>query len=735
VKRCKTVKRFETARLRQRFGSGADAVSAAAGMHHPAPSPALEREDHAHAGRATLRGVTVRPAARRAVTLIELMVALAITMIMMTAVITLFANVAGTVANSRALIEMSERLRSARNRLQQDLIGHTATTIPPLRPEDGEGYLEIIEGPNTDSGSYQATSVQLQTQIGTVADPHNSSVPMPAFSPMLSGVPNPINSNTTSYVYGSTQAGPAGNDLMGDADDVLMLTVRSQTEPFVGYIGGTMYESSTAEVIWYAVPNGRSVVTSTATNSGYPVQLYTLYRRVLLVAPTLVQTAIPVKNQTFTVGTPSSISQFYNQYDLSVHSNPTTGLAVGNTLTDLTARENRYLHAFQVTFASNPPLALNIPIPSPGSGYWFNGALNGLSNWPASAVYQWIGASSPWVGSYQPTLNSTQFPYPLQNPSCMVPYTSGGNTYTLLTSSLINVPAALFNNPVIAGNQRLGEDVILTDVLSFDIRVYDPLVPTVLSNGTTLIPGDPGYSNSTGIPPALGPPALGTASSYGAYVDLGYNLSLNSWTPNGLGTALIPSSYFSGWVNTSSGAGAPLFFNAAGGYYTVAAASGTPPTGPGSSFIGAQNALPQTYDTWNSGYEQNSNPALPISRVSGDEDTNGVADQGSDGLDNDTVIGALPPSPVTYSPNGVVDDPPQFSIVYTPGANGQSVPQANFAMTNGGSPAVPLATAGERETLAPYPYPLRGVQITLRVYEPDTQQIREMTVVQDFLPD
>jgi hypothetical protein len=42
---------------------------------------------------------------------------------------------------------------------------------------------------------------------------------------------------------------------------------------------------------------------------------------------------------------------------------------------------------------------------------------------------------------------------------------------------------------------------------------------------------------------------------------------------------------------------------------------------------------------------------------------------------------------------------------------------------------------GEQETLAPYPLPLRGVQVKLRVYEPDTRQVREMTVVQDFLPD
>ncbi len=95
---------------------------------------------------------------RRGVTLIELLIALAITMIMMTAVITLFANLSGTVTDSRALIEISERLRATRNRLQLDLAGHTATTLPPLRPEDGEGYLEIIEGPNSDAGSYIAST-------------------------------------------------------------------------------------------------------------------------------------------------------------------------------------------------------------------------------------------------------------------------------------------------------------------------------------------------------------------------------------------------------------------------------------------------------------------------------------------------------------------------------------------------------------------------------------------------
>jgi hypothetical protein len=37
-------------------------------------------------------------------------------------------------------------------------------------------------------------------------------------------------------------------------------------------------------------------------------------------------------------------------------------------------------------------------------------------------------------------------------------------------------------------------------------------------------------------------------------------------------------------------------------------------------------------------------------------------------------------------------------------------------------------------SLPPYPVPLRGIQVKIRVFEPDSKQIREVTVVQDFLP-
>ena len=40
----------------------------------------------------------------------------------------------------------------------------------------------------------------------------------------------------------------------------------------------------------------------------------------------------------------------------------------------------------------------------------------------------------------------------------------------------------------------------------------------------------------------------------------------------------------------------------------------------------------------------------------------------------------------------------------------------------------------EKLTSPPYPVALRGIQVKIRVFEPDSRQIREVTVVQDFLP-
>ena len=43
--------------------------------------------------------------------------------------------------------------------------------------------------------------------------------------------------------------------------------------------------------------------------------------------------------------------------------------------------------------------------------------------------------------------------------------------------------------------------------------------------------------------------------------------------------------------------------------------------------------------------------------------------------------------------------------------------------------------AGELETAPPYATPLRGLQVRVRSWDPDSRQVRQMTVVSDFVPE
>jgi hypothetical protein len=42
---------------------------------------------------------------------------------------------------------------------------------------------------------------------------------------------------------------------------------------------------------------------------------------------------------------------------------------------------------------------------------------------------------------------------------------------------------------------------------------------------------------------------------------------------------------------------------------------------------------------------------------------------------------------------------------------------------------------GEYETTPPYDKPLRGMQVLIRTYEPDSRAIRQVRVNQHFLPE
>jgi len=210
------------------------------------------------------------------------------------------------------------------------------------------------------------------------------------------------------------------------------------------------------------------------------------------------------------------------------------------------------------------------------------------------------------------------------------------------------MPAAMFtktdltwSSPPARLSAQLGEDVVHSHVLSFDVRVYDPAAQIVQYNSETVVPGDPGWTAAKNL--NNGAPPGGVLLGTGAYVDLNYSRLL---TP----TAQLA-------LNTNF----PTDF------------SGVP-------YVKSQLAAMPTYDTWSWSYErdgvnQYNNVGIPP----------GTVDEGTDGLDNDGINGT--------------DD------------------------------------VGERETSPPYPVPLRGIQVTIRAYEPDTRQVRQQAVIAKFIPE
>jgi len=236
-------------------------------------------------------------------TLIEMLVATAATLMLMGAIAQVFSVFGSAVTNSRSMIEQDARLRSVAWRLRTDLAGATARTLPPLDPAAGEGYLEVIEGARHDG--YDASGTAL----------------------------------------------PAG-DIVGDTDDILLFTTRNSDVAFLGKAGSAMIESPTAEVAWFL----------RATPGTSPPTTYTLFRRQLLVVG-YAGFGPFVTNNTAAFSTWSSQwTTFYDNYDISVRREGATILP--NTLADLTRRESRFMHNPNgITDGTGYPYAFDSSIP------------------------------------------------------------------------------------------------------------------------------------------------------------------------------------------------------------------------------------------------------------------------------------------------------------------------------------------------------------------------------------
>ncbi len=475
----------------------------------------------------------VHPSRRRGLSLIEVLVAVALTLIVLLGVVQMFGYVSKEVSRGRAGMELAGNNRAVVQTIRNDLDGVTVTVKPWPTTGSGEGYLEYSEFAAKDNPQAMISSGFLSSEIYP-----------------------PASSNNLRDSF-----------LFGDFDDVVAFTARSRTEPFRGVLRGALTGPNASGKFQFTPGTGPVVIESTTAEIVYfttfddvdgdgawePLdgEVRKLHRRVFLVRPDIV-----VVNQT--IPDRATLVAFRQANDLSINvtHNGTNFVASSNSLADLTRRENRFGRVFSATAA--------LPFSSP-------------------------------------------FPHQLE-------------TLDSITSQAESGPAT---GPFLADyalqGDRLGEDVIATNLAAFDVRVFDPLATAHNINGRVLQPGDFAYN-----------PTAGPAVFQGCFTDLAH----------------------------------PGVGNFVGGNQPK-------------SQIGSR----PTYCTWSQHYEYDG------VNQDGDADSSGnpLFDEGTNDVDDNNSAG--------------VDDP------------------------------------SEMETSPPYNHPVRAMQITIRVFDTRTHQIRQSSVVSNFTPE
>jgi prepilin-type N-terminal cleavage/methylation domain-containing protein len=521
---------------------------------------------------------------RTGFTLIEMMVSVALTLIVVLAIVRVFDLLGSSVNQSRSILELSAQLRNAAAQLQADLDRATVTTIPPRDPRGGEGVFEIMEGPDTDVNPSWGIRHDLETYNGSHINRPDGTQEIDAYS-----------GNRGDY-----------SGWYGDADDVLMFTIHSDEKPFSGRLNNTIITSKYAVVVWW--------VERFFDLQGKPLS-FRLHRRLFLVRPDLSNHPALVA---MAGASAPALNEFLDKNDLAVMWRNTGELAA-SSLSDLSERRHRYGHSYSV----------------------FPHRISFL----------------PSDREFERERNDRDSP---SNPN------PSWSTIAIYSKGLVarQLDPKVTNATLQYATQFQGEDVVLSDVLAFNVKVYDPQAPLILAGGTKAVPtaleyvmkpGDPGYWREFNNYMTGG----GALTMRGCFVDLFYSRD----EPN----VLSSIGSFNRYKDLSLFSGPPLF------------ASALAPLAARGSVDERRyhSQLAVTYDTWSTAYE----------RDGVDQDTDGSIDEGTDGIDNNN--------------NGLVDE-------IIPGGN------------------------GEQETMPPYPHSLRGVEVTIRVLEPSSQQVRQVGIVADF---
>jgi hypothetical protein len=298
-------------------------------------------------------------------------------------------------------------------------------------------------------------------------------------------LPLPFNENDAQLAFDGT-VGPhpnmqgyvsiSENDPYNDTDDVFQFTTQVSIDDEPYYIKSTNLSSWTTAVTGNDHPDLDDNILDNETSVSRQAEIVyflrngNLYRRVLAIRapsfdinndqqPTRIVPGSPPTTEDLFANLYPTANNFYNDFDFSARYDVASNHAKFNTIADLANPSHRFGHyrgTAQITNPFAPPADI---------------FLNGMAR-----EYIGAGSSARFIGRYtQEETSHASFQYPQRQPATHPmtrPYSAGEITSYERTGRLhlnlsVDPPTPIYPGP------RVSEDVLMSNVLSFDIKVWD----------------------------------------------------------------------------------------------------------------------------------------------------------------------------------------------------------------------------------------------------------------------
>ncbi len=485
-------------------------------------------------------GSTRRDRRAMGFTIIEVMVALAITMIMMGALAQAFKYLGTRMQAGRAEVELSSKVRSTSVRLRDELRRTTAriNALPQTNTKEGNGYFTYYEGPHSDlttslyGAQMQDTDrqafVYMASRVGDYDDYLAFTVQAPAGSWFTGKVPRFV-------------ADPTNRAGLPVYDPFEPVEITSQYAEVVYWVSPEWERDRAAQVTYPGTDHRNIFVKQTAAAGNYdlfvpqirddnsdalPDRLM-LRRRVLLIRPdlNLPEGFIPIPQLSFSDARDDF--WFWNQYTSGSGATPLPYMAANWSTNPTAFFQSNWLVGMQLVYqlcdlsvsrrfapaggplaglpltpaatltppGNNPPREFGIhantlaDLAAPHNrfahvrmpGELFGAAANTQTTMPLLAL---TGSEKFLSLSPSPALH-LPYPKPIM-PGVTATAPPIMNGFVIPNFELSSFAANLLGD---TRWDRTGEDVIAIDVLGFDVQAFDPTAPVIMSNGNDGAPG------------------------------------------------------------------------------------------------------------------------------------------------------------------------------------------------------------------------------------------------------